>query len=94
MQYGHEAVELMGLTLQPSAMSRWALSLHVTNQLRLNLTAMKDGRQSKITTTHKEESMSRIKSDAADMEKLRVTLCSFIEQKQTGMCPGSMRRSG
>ena len=79
MQYGHEAGGLVGLTLQPSAVSRWALSLYVTSQLRLNLAAMKDGRQSKVTTTHKEESMSRIKSDAVDREKLRVTLCSFID---------------
>ena len=79
MQYGHEAGGLVGLTLQPSAVSRWALSLHVTSQLRLDLTAMKDGRQSKVTATHKEESMSRIKSDAVDREKLRVTLCSFID---------------
>ena len=40
---------------------------------------MKDGRQSKVTTTHMEESMSRIKSDAVDREKLRLTLCSFID---------------
>ena len=40
MRYGHEAGGLVGLTLQPSAVSRWALSLHVTSQLRLDLTAM------------------------------------------------------
>ena len=79
MRYGHEAGGLVGLILQPSAVSRWAPSLHVTSQLRLDLTAMKDGRQNKVTTTHKEESMSMIKSDEVDREKLRVTLCSFID---------------
>ncbi len=43
MQYGHEAGGLMGLTLQPSAVSRWALSLHVYSQLRVDLASMKDG---------------------------------------------------
>ena len=33
MRYGHEAGGLVGLTLQPSAVSRWALSLHVTSQV-------------------------------------------------------------
>ena len=87
MQYGHDAGGLVGLTLQPSAVSRWALSLHVTSQLRLKSTAMKDGRQSKVTTTHKEESMSRIKSDAVDREKLRVNLCSFVDPLDTSSHP-------
>ena len=47
MRYGHEAGGLVGLTLQQSAVSRWALSLHVCNQLR------SDQHHWKITTSAK-----------------------------------------
>ena len=79
MRYGHEAGGLVGLTMQPSAVSRWALSLHVCSQLRRDLTSMKESQKSKVVTTHKEESVSRIESDGADREKLRTTLSTFID---------------
>ena len=34
MRYGHEAGGLIGITLQPSAVARWALSLHICSQLQ------------------------------------------------------------
>lgn len=79
MRYGHEAGGLVGLTLQLSAVSRWALSLHVCIQLRVDLASMKDGQSNKVTTTHKEETKSRIESDAVDREKLKTTLSTFID---------------
>ncbi len=79
MRYGHEAGGLVGLTLQPSAVSRWALNLHVCGQLRGDLAAMKDGQINKTMTTHKEEAKSRILSDAMDRAKLKMTLASFID---------------
>ena len=42
MRYGHQAGGLTGLTLKPSAVIRWALSLHTCSQLRGDLLAMKD----------------------------------------------------
>ena len=79
MRFGHEAGGLIGLTLQPSSVSTWALSLHVCSQLRVDLTSMKDGQRHKVMTMHKEESKSRIKSDNADREKLKSTLATFID---------------
>lgn len=78
MRYGHEAGGLVGLTLQPSAVATWALSLHVCSQLRMDVTALKEGQKSSVATSHKEEGKSRIKSDATDREKLRTTLSTFI----------------
>ena len=40
---------------------------------------MKDGPGTKEMTTHKEESIARIHSDALDREKLKITLASFID---------------
>ena len=47
MRYGHEAGGLIGITLQPSAVARWALSVHICTQLRGDLAATKEGRQDK-----------------------------------------------
>ena len=79
MRYGHEVGGLVGLTLQPSAVSRWALSLHVCSLLRYDLKSMKEGQGSKTVTTHKEESMSRIEYDGVDRNNLRTTLSTFID---------------
>ncbi|KAG0712796.1 hypothetical protein GWK47_017680 [Chionoecetes opilio] len=87
MRYGHEAGGLVGLTLQPSAVSRWALSLHVCSQLRVDLPALKDGQTNGSTTTHKEETNSRMKSDATDREKLKTTLSNFIDPLDTSSHP-------
>ena len=90
MRYGHEAGGLVGLTLQPSAVSRWALSLHVCSQLRVDLASLKDGPSNKVMTTHKEETKSRIKSDAVDREKLRNTLATFIDPLDPTSLPVGM----
>ena len=75
------------MTLQPSAVSMWTLSLHVCSQLRVDLAAMKDGQRNKVMTTHKEETTSRIKSDAADREKPKTTPTTFIDPLDTTSHP-------
>ncbi len=90
MRYGHEAGGLVGLTLQPTAVSRWALSLHVCSQLRVDLAAMKDGPQQKHVTVHKEESYARMKSDAVDRSKLRSTLSTFIDPLDIDSLPDGL----
>ena len=87
MRYGHEAGGLVGLMLQPSAVSRWALSLHVCSQLRVDLASMKDGKKNTVMTSHKEETKARIQSDAVDREKVRATLSTFIDPFQSNSHP-------
>ena len=52
LRNGHEAGDLNSATF---CVARWALSLHIRSQLRGDLATMKDGRQDKIVTNHKEE---------------------------------------
>ena len=68
MRYGHQAGGLTGLTLKPSDVTRWALSLHTRSQLRGDPLAMKDKQNNKTTTTHKEEAHGRMTSDASDRQ--------------------------
>jgi len=55
MRYGHESGGLTGLTLKPSAVTRWVFNLHVCSQLRGDLLEMKANQDAKHVTTHKEE---------------------------------------
>ena len=54
VRYGHQAGWLTGLTLKPSAVTIWALSLRTCSQPRGDLLAMKDKQNNKTTITHKE----------------------------------------
>ena len=87
MRYGHESGGLAGLTLQPSAVARWALSLHICSQLRGDLVAMKVGQENKIVTTHKEETQSRLASDSSDRQKIQNALQSYIDPLATDTHP-------
>ena len=87
MRYGHESGGLTGLTLKPSAVTRWALSLHICSQLRGDLLAMKDKQNNKIVTTHKEEAPGRIASDTTDRQKIHNALHSYIDPLATDTHP-------
>ena len=83
MRYCHHAGGLTGLTLKPSAMTRWALSLNTCSQLRGDLLAMKDKQNNKTTTTHKEEAPGRMTSDAPDRQKIKEALQNYIDPLAT-----------
>ena len=69
MRYGHSTGGLVGITLQPSTVKRWALSLHLCAQLRKDVMSLSDPDEQTTVTTHKEEGTSRIQTGAIDREK-------------------------
>jgi len=79
MRYGHSPGGLVGRTLQPSTVKRWALSLHLCAQLRKNVMSLSDPDEQTTVTTHKEEGPSRIQTDAIDREKIRDKLTTCID---------------
>ncbi len=79
MRYGHSPGGLVGITLQPSTVKRWALSLHPCAQLRKEVLSLSDPDQQTTVTTHKEEGLSRIQTDAIDREKNRDKLATCID---------------
>ena len=83
MRYGHESAGLTGLTLKPSAVARWALSLHICSQLRGDLVAMKERQDNKIVTTHREETQDRLAGDSWDRQKIQNALQSYIDPLAT-----------
>lgn len=79
MRHGHDSGGQIGLCLKPSAIARWALSLHICSQLRADLASLKNGHQKVVPTEHKEENRGRISADSSDREEIRETLAIFID---------------
>lgn len=79
MRYGHGPSGIIGITLKPSALKRWALSLHICCQLTKDLADMSEEGISTSVEVHKEEGYARIRSDNGDKEKLKKKLESCID---------------
>ena len=64
MRYGHGSNGIVGITLKPRALKKWALSMHTCSQLVQDVADMEEGKAEVEVTRHKEEGLSRIASDA------------------------------
>ncbi|KAK3880169.1 hypothetical protein Pcinc_015301 [Petrolisthes cinctipes] len=73
MRYGHGPQGLTGLTMNQSAVSLWALSLHKCRRLQKDIADMKD-RNFKDDQGHKEEMASRMAYDEKDRTTIREKL--------------------
>ena len=78
MRYGHGPGGIIGITLKPSALNRWALSLHTCSQLMKDVSSISDTAYQKVVTTHKEELPHRVRADNEDREKLRTKFQTVI----------------
>lgn len=75
MKYGHSAGGIIGITLKPNALKIWALSRHICCKIESDMMKMEGERNtSNVNLYHKEESKSRIRTDANDRDKLRESL--------------------
>ena len=80
MRYVHGPGGLIGITLCPSALKRWSVSLHTCSRLLKNLDDMIDSTELLTVTTHKEEAAPRIDSNVVDRHNLREKLDSCIDR--------------
>ena len=78
MRYGHGPEGIIGITLQPSTLKRWALGLHICTQLKTDVKNMVSGETEKTVVIHKEEGSSRIKLDGDDRSKIREKLSECV----------------
>ena len=79
MRYGHSPGGIIGITLKPSTLKRWALSLHVCSRIVQDVSEMGNENRQVPVTVHKEEMPARKKTDAADREKLCERLITCID---------------
>ena len=78
MRYGHGPSGMVGITFNDKALDRWARSLHLSSLVEQNLMGLNDTSKNKVVTKHKEESISRIKSDSIDRENIRKFLTTCL----------------
>ena len=79
MRYGHSPGGIIGITLKPSTLKRWALSLHVCSQMVQDVSEMRNESRHGPVTVHKEEMPARKRADDADREKLREKLITCTD---------------
>jgi hypothetical protein len=78
MRYGKGPGGLIGVTLNPRSIKKWANSLHTCTGLLKDLDDMRERDLTKSKIKHKEEMPSRIKADEIDREKLRTFIKNCI----------------
>ena len=68
-RYGHGPGGIIGITLEPATLSRWALSLHICSRLIRDVSLMSEDPDEDVTR-HKEELPHRIQADNNDRKKI------------------------
>ena len=61
MRYGHSPGGIIDITLKPSTLKRWALSLHVCSHMVQDVSEMGNENRQVPVTVHKEEMPARKK---------------------------------
>ena len=71
MRYGKGPKGIIGITLKPSTVKRWAFSMHVCCRVANDVATITQ-RQTKLELlSHKEENPARVKSDGKDRKNIR-----------------------
>ena len=74
MRYGKGPKGIIGITLKPSAVRRWAFSMHVCCRVANDVAKITQRRTSVEVSSHKEENPARVKSDGKDRQNIRAKL--------------------
>ena len=77
MRYGKGPGGLIGVTLNPETVKKWALSLHTCNNVLRDFDTIRNQKDI-VKTYHKEELKSRIAADEVDRIKLRNMLNTCV----------------
>ena len=90
MRYGHSPSGIIGITLKPATMERWALGLHICIQLVTDVSEMNENDGQTSVTVHKKEMPARKQADAVDREKSRKRLTTCIDPLQPENHPNGL----
>ena len=71
MRYGKGPKGIIGITLKPSAVKRWAFSMHVCCQVANDVATITQRQNKKEVSSHKEENPARMRSDQKDRNSIR-----------------------
>ena len=79
MRYGKGPKGIIGITLKPSAVKRWAFSMHVCCRVANEVATITERRKTVEVSSHKEENPARVKSDGIDRQNIRAKLAMFTD---------------
>ena len=82
MKYGKGPGGLVGVTLQPNVVKKWANRFHITTQILKDLDDMREKARPKSQEFHKEEAKVRRKSNKDDQAGIRKVLEKCINSFQ------------
>ena len=83
IRYGKGPGGIVGVTLQPKVVQKWANSLHICTQILMDLDEIRERDTNKEKEFHKEEMPSIIKADQADRQVIRDALKSCVNPLNT-----------
>lgn len=78
------------MTLKPSALKKWAFSMHICSHLQDDIAEMTKGYTETEVTSHKEEKPSRIRADQQDRLKIREKLQLSIDPMNSSDHPNAV----
>lgn len=78
MRYGKGPGGIIGITLNPSTVKRWAISMHICSNLLHDFDVI-TGDRTVMINRHKEEMPARINTDEKDRTKIREMLSRCID---------------
>ena len=78
MKYGKGPGGIVGVTLQPNVVKKWANRFHITTQILKDLDDMREKARPKSQEFHKEEAKVRRKSNKDDQAGIRKVLESAL----------------
>ena len=77
----------MGLTVKPSSVTMWALSLHTRSHLRGDRLAMKDKQNNKTTIMTMKGASDRITGGTPDRVKIKEAFQNYVDSLATDTHP-------
>ena len=69
MRYGHGPIGIVGITLKPTTLHKWAYSMHACSQLVNDIEGMSEAQMATYVTSHMEERTARIRADGSYRER-------------------------
>ena len=79
MRYGKGPGGLVAVTLNPSTVKRWAMSLHITSRIESDIEETRHEQAKTQAMVYKEEIPGRITSDSRDRDNIRRKLEMCID---------------
>ena len=81
---------LIGITLNPITVKKWANGLHISTQILIDIDNLREGEHKREKIVHKEEMNSTIESDKQDRLKIKNALENCVDPLDPSQHPDEL----